>query len=354
MANKISNEHLKIVLTKSKRFRTLDTLIVMVDLAKQITINNLKENSIFIIPSHNSAYSLWNEIDRKYKGIINSTTLRECLKELMELKIVEYNEEYDGFELMNMKKMIEKKGVGYTNIRSLFFEKTFLQMPFSSKKIFLYFLSLLDNKKSSKIFKNKYKSDIFVNLNKYKKKFNKEELNIMNIFQTENVYYVKEVLDKTLLMYPDLFISNTKKLRLDNYGKEKGKIQGVCTDLTYFFDINNDIKNNSYNLEKEYNILSNRYKTLSEKINTISKSKGINLSQIIKISLIRKLYRYLPFAQDSVINTVVNRISKSFSGYKAILNINAFIQFLINEKFEYRNAFSYRLPFERGWKDNII
>lgn len=354
MASKLSNEHLKIVLTKSNRYRTIDTLILISDLTKQIRIGNDRSDTLFIVPSHNSAYSLWQEINTKHPKIINSTTFRDCLNELKDLNIIKYNFEHNGYELIEMKKMIQKRGVGYTQIKDVFFEKTFLDMSFSTKKLFIYLLHLLDNKKSAKVFKNKYKSDVFLNLNKYKKKFDKNELNIMNIFKTKNVYYAKEILDNLLLTYPDIFISNIEKLRIENYGKVKGNAQGLSVDLTYFFDINESIKDNEYSLQEEFEKLSTKYNKLNNKIESISENSRISIPFEIKISLLRKLYRYLPFVQESIINTVIKRIDYSLSGKKPILNINAFVQYLINEKFEHRTSFSYRKAFERGWIDNIV
>lgn len=349
---KINNNHLNIILNKSKKYRTIDVLIYLSDLTKQFRVGNMRSETLFIVPSHNSAYSLWEEVNRKHPNIINSTTFRECLNELKELNIVKYNSEYDGFELVDMNEMIKKRGCGYTEIRDFFFEDIFLNMNFSCKKMLIFLIHLLDKKQFSKKFKKIYKTDINLNLNNYKKSFSKEELNIMNILKTKNVYYVKEVLDNLLLNYPDLFTSKTQSLREENYGKVKGKAQGVCVDLTYFFDINNCVKENNYDPKVEYEKLSKKYTTLVEKINEISSNKNISMNYQVKISLLRKLYRYLPYVQNSIINTIVNRLYKIETiGEKPILNIDAFIQYLINTKFKNKTTLSYRLSFQRGWVD---
>lgn len=332
MAKHISKNHTKNILLYSNRYRTLDLYIVLADMAEQILVDKANNTYKFIVPCHNNAHALWDNINIKYPQFINKTTCRDCLKDLSDLDIVKYNSELNGYELINMNDMLLKKGCGYIHIRDFFFTKTFTTMKFAEKKVLLFFLYTLDKKRVSGFFKDKFGVDIFQNLNNFTKSFNKEDLNIMNVLRTTDIYYVKSVLDKMLLTYPDLFINKSEEFRSANYNKTKGKSNGDHVLLTYFIDINTSIKDNTYNIDDEYNILSERYPLVHKNIEEVCALFKVSLDKLTKLNLLRRLYKHESYVHREIVTKVINRLDDvAINTHGSIRNIAAFIQHLVNK-----------------------
>lgn len=333
MAKHISKNHIKNILLNSNRYRTLDLLIVMADMATQVLVDKTNKDYKFIVPSHNNAHALWDNINIKYPEFINTTTCRDCLNELISLGIVEYNIELNGYELIDMNEMLSKKGCGYINIRDFFFTKAFTTMKFSQKKILLFFIYQLDQKKVSNIFKNKFGVDIYQNLNRFIKSHKNDDLNIMTVLRTNDVYYVKSVLDNMLLTYPDLFSDKSEESRQYNYNKIKGKCNGDLVLLTYYLDLNPSIKDNTYNIDEEYNSLCQRYSLVHKNIEEVCSECNIELDKLTKLNLLRRLYKHASYVHRNVTNTVIKRLTdvSTSKTYGGIRNIAAFIQHLVNK-----------------------
>lgn len=354
MAKHIYNDNLEKILIYSKHHRTIDLIIALVDISQQIKIGKGKTDYKFIIPCYNdSPHGLWNEVNEKFPNLINKTTTYDCVKELKELNILKYNEELNGFELIHMENMLKKKDKGYTDIRPFLFTTSFIKMPYVEKRALLYMLHLLDKKASSKIFKKDYGVDIVCNLNNYRKSFKKDELNWMTVCRTSNIYYVKRIFDSLATNYIDIIESKTSEFRENKYGKIKGISKGVCVDVIYFFNLKDNLKDKEYNEKEEVDLLSQRFPTLREKIDNECEKQKIFISNQSKLALLRRLYKFLPFAQENIIQKVVKRIGQSISlPNMNIFNIEAFVQHIVNTSYLIRKS-TKRKTYERGILDNL-
>lgn len=354
MANHIYNGILETILTKSKSHRTIDFIIALTDLAQQVKVGKERTDYKFIVPCYsNSPHGLWNEIDLKFPNLINKTTTYDCVKELKELNIIEYNEELNGFELLHMENMLKKKDKGYTDIRKFFFTDSFIKIPYVEKRALLYMLYLLDKKKSSRIFKRDYGVDIICNLNNYRKSFKEDELNWMTVCRTSNIYYVKKIFDSLCTNYLDIIESKTKEFRIAKYGKETGIARGICLDVIYFFNIKSNLKDKNYNESEEVENLSKRFPKVNELINDICKKEEISINIQSKLALLRRVYKFLPYAQENIIKKVVKRIGLSITDpQNRIRNIEAFVQHIVNTSSFIRHA-TYHKPYERGILEDL-
>lgn len=355
MAKHIYNDILEKILTKTKHHRTIDLVFALIDLSKQIKTGKEKTNYKFIVPCFNdSPHSLWNEVDTKFPNLINKTTIYDCVKELKELEIIKFNNELEGYELINMEKMLNKKDKGYTDIRPFFFTKSFIKMPYIEKRALVYMLHLLDKKTSSKIFKNDYGVDIVCNLNNYRKSFNKNELNWMTVCRTSNIYYVKRIFNSLATNYLDIIESKTNEFRKIKYGKQKGISKGVCVDVIFFFNLKNNLKDKDYNEDLEIEILSEKFPDLRKIIDNTCEKQNVKISSQSKLALLRRLYKFLPFAQENIISKIVSRIEKSkHSRYLVIRNIEAFVQHIVNTNPLLKKSTNTK-PYERGILDIVI
>lgn len=355
MAKHIYNGTLEILLTKSNHHRNIDLMLALVDLSSQVKIGKGKTDCKFIVPCYNdAAHGIWNEVNLKYPNFINKATVNDCVKELKELGLIAYNNELNGFEIINMEKMLAKKDKGYTDIRQFFFNESFTKIPFAEKRALLYMIHLMDKKRMSKKFKINYGVDIVCNLNNYRKSYPTDELNWMTICNTNNIYYVKRILDSLSKNYPDLVTSRTNEMRLEKYGKHKGISKGVCVDVIYFFDLSDTIKGIEYNLSEEFNRLSKSFPNLLNKIDELVSKSEITLTLFDKIALLRRLNRFLPFAQTNLINLVINRIEYGFNNENPIRNIEAFIQHIVNTNSQFKYAYvGKNTPYLRGNVDLI-
>lgn len=356
MANKIYNGILEKLLMKCKHYRNIDLMFALVDLSIQVKD---KEGSYkFIVPCYrDSAHGIWNEVNLKYPNLINKTTVNDCVKELKELNIIKYNETENGFEIIDMGKMLDKRDKGYTTLRNFFFTDEFVKMPYVEKKVFIYMIHLMDKKGVAHVFKQDYGVDIICNLNNYRSNYNKEEMNWMTICNTENIYYVKRILDSLATNYSDILKSKTNKNRIEKYGKEKGIARGVCVDVIYFFNLKKCIKENTYNEEKELDSLIKKYPDLNDTILCAEKRNNIEFTIQQKIALLRRLFNLLPFAQNSIIEKVISRIKYSIeiNTKNHIRNIEAFVQYLLNKSPKLKYArIDKKEKYSRGVTDNIL
>lgn len=350
MAKHIYNGTLEILLTKSKHHRNIDLMFALIDLSQQIKVGKSKNEYKFIVPCYNdAAHGIWNEVNLRFPNLINKTTVNDCVKELKELNLIKYNNEFNGFEIVDMEKMLIKKDKGYTDIRQFFFNDTFIKIPFAEKRALVYMIHLLDKKKVSKKFKLDFGTDIVCNLNNYRKSFSTEELNWMTVCNTTNIYYVKRILDSLSKNYPDIIESKTSECRMNKYGKIKGIAKGLCVDVIYFFNIKENIKTNEYNEFVELEMLSKRFPELLNKINEVVDKSDITLTIYDKIALLRRLNRFLPFAQMNLIQTIIRRMKFAIENSNPIRNIEAYVQYLVSNNRQYKYACEgNNLPYQRG------
>lgn len=355
MAKHIYNKTLEIILKKANHHRTIDFMFALIDLSKQIKVGKEKTDYKFIVPCHlDSPHSLWNEVNTKFPNLINKTTTYDCVRELKRLNIIKFNYELEGFEIIDMERMLKKRDKGYTNIRPFFFTNSFIKMPYIEKRALVYMLHLLDKKTSSKVFKNDYGVDIVCNLNNYRKSFNGEELNWMTVCRTSNIYYVKRIFDSLATNYLDIIESKTNEYRKLKYGKEKGISKGICLDVIFFFNLKDNLKNKDYEEDKEIEFLSEKFPDLRKIIENTCEKENIKINNQSKLALLRRLYKFLPFAQENIIRKIVIRIEKArHSRYYKIRNIEAFVQHIVNTNPLLKKSTNTKL-YQRGILDIIL
>ena len=349
MANKMYNGILETILLKCEHHKSIDFFIAITSLANQIHIkpsttydengNKRKTEYIFIVPCvNNTVHCLWTEMDSIFPKLMNKTTIYKCVEEFIELGIIKYNVQYNGFQIMDMEKMVVKKDKGFTKIRDFFFTDTFLNIPFAEKRIIMYIAYSSGKTSVSQRFKKEYGADVVVNLNNCKSEQNQNVLNWLSVCRTDNVFYARKLISSLLTNYVDLFEDITLKLRKNKFEKIKGisyqiisgKTTGVNVSNLFFFDLNKNIKEQDYVEEKECELLANRFPSLNEKIDTIFGQHDIKAVISTKIAILRRLNRFFPYLQDLIIGKIAKRLCLFFENEELpIRSMDGFIAHML-------------------------
>lgn len=343
MANKMYNKTLETVLMKCEHHKSLDFFIAITSLARQVFIKpdtkydqngkKRKTKYIFVVPcANNTVHCLWSELNHAFPNLINKTTIYKCVEEFIELGILQYNPQYGGFQIVDMEKMLQKKDKGFTTLRSFYFTDTFIKMPFAEKRVIMYITTLADKTNVAKKFKNDNGSDIVINLTNDNNTTNKDDINWINLCRTNDIYYVRKVINSILTNYPDIIEDVTMELRKKKYGKTKGIApKGIHVLSVFFFNIHDNIKNKEYIEEDQCLLFEKQFPELKEKIETNFAKQGWTAGVSTKIALFRRLNKLIPFLQELVINKLIDRLALFYANQELpIRNINGFIQHIIN------------------------
>ncbi|MGL5244112.1 MAG: hypothetical protein ACRC7R_02875, partial [Sarcina sp.] len=146
MATKMYNSHLSTIINKCKQYFILDVYIALVHIASEI-------DSLYLIQVFDDAKNALIKAVMKYINV-KRHTIKNCVDKLIDIDILTFNKEYNGWVLNHMENMHKektydehnpngsKKFTGYTKIRAFFLSEKFNNMKAREKRIVIYLAQL--------------------------------------------------------------------------------------------------------------------------------------------------------------------------------------------------------------------
>lgn len=252
MATKMYNSHIMELITKSKRYYTLDTYIYLVHIANQFKTKDSDLDDTtdykFFIQTGNIESAMQEETpvdslctDRKnlvslLKRYINveNITIYNALLELEALNILSFNQKYKAWELTGMSNMFsngfsEEENTGYTEMKDILLSETFFNSSLPEKRLWLI-LCHLKSSKSGRSFKSFNNTDFSINL--LKSNYWKSILN------TKCKYYAKYKINH--------FLKSNAEL-ISNLDIRSGSINGSEKECGFQFAFNIECLNQNCN-----------------------------------------------------------------------------------------------------------
>lgn len=198
MATKMSNHHLGTIFNKCREYYILDTYISLVHRAVE-----LKDDKFIIQTFDNSKPHLVSLVG----STVNATykTILGCITKLMDLDILRYDEELNGWIFTDMEYMVKPKEEvppekrhlcqGYTKIHRFFFTAEFQTMRSMEKRLLVYMAQLKDSKANAA-----YNGTFTANLNKS----SGGNSSWYKILKTRDKYYARKIISTMIKKYGDV------------------------------------------------------------------------------------------------------------------------------------------------------
>ena len=288
MATKLSNEHIEIIMSKSKSYNIFDTYIALAHISREVN------KKYYIQTFSNNKADIVNEV-KKYINV-SYKTIYNNIDELISLGILEYNYDFSSWTLVGMENMIKPKTSadedsinlkGFTKIRDFFFKSQFQNMKAREKRLVIFLAQLCDSKAA------KSYSEFKMNLFNPKSRW-------MDILKTKCKYYAKNTVEHMLNKYSDIFKDNSKELRNKDLAPKKVsrfKFSFKCNALK---ETNNT--DEQYELIEIYN--SKELNLIKEKADfaevTLNKKQIIHL--VRAISTLKQW-----FLKERVVQIIINK-----------------------------------------------
>lgn len=187
MATKMANGNLYNIVLKAKKYHTPDVFIALTYLSSQVKDINKKEHLILQTGTEKLA-ALVKTVENFTK--INRQTVANCINEIINLGLLEYNSTLSAWELLNSIDNMLKDG--YTLLHEILFSDFFKTLKLREKKLLMYMLHLSCSKNSTK-YKNVTGTDFIININNEDSMWNK--IVTSSKYRTA-VYFVKYTLEK--------------------------------------------------------------------------------------------------------------------------------------------------------------
>ena len=322
MATKISNNHLYKILNDAKKYYTPDVFLVLVNISTQVADTNGIDR--FIIQTGNDKKRTLIKVLCNFLSI-NRQTIVNCLNEIESLGLLEYNNNINAWELVEMVDFLKK---GYTPLNESLLSAEFTNLKLREKKLYLYMTHLKASKGSEK-FSSINEVDFVANLNEKNSMWRKI------LSKSSKPYYAKYSFQKFLTKMKNFIENKTEDIREKDFRPKE-----IKDKIFYFNAIKFKNSNNKYNeifeisYKNELAMIRSylRYNdvTLSiEKIYQIAHSIGTlsswQLKEYIARSIVKKyiaIQKYgtrediksLPAYIAAIIKTLINNYNEFIKG----------------------------------------
>lgn len=185
MANKMSQNHLRAVVMKSKRYKLLDVYYQIIKDCYEITDGDTKKYGIF--KQSESVYSISKDLYEKIPSIKSLTTVTTCFYDLIEMDILYYDEIRRCWIINEMEKMFEE---GYVKLRNIVFDRPYHTLSVMEKRVFTGIILIMSSEKYKKPKSKKIQMNILQNSDFWNE-----------LLPSENKYYLKKIVASVIGKY---------------------------------------------------------------------------------------------------------------------------------------------------------
>lgn len=335
MATKLNNEHIEIIMNKSKSYNIFDTYIALAHISREVNkkyyIQTFSDNKADIV----------NEV-KKYINV-SYKTIYNNIDELISLGILEYNNDLSSWTLVGMENMVKPKTStnedsinlkGFTRIRDFFFKPQFHNMKAREKRLVIFLAQLYDSKASRSY--SEFKMNLFNPTSRW-----------MDILKTKCKYYAKNTVEHMLNKYNDIFEDNSEELRNKDLAPKKVsrfKFSFKCNALK---EANNT--DEQYELIEMYN--GKELNLIKEKASfaevTLNKKQIIHL--VRAISTLKQW-----FLKERVVQIIINKyraiqVHKSREPINSLpAYVTAVVKAVFNEFSDFKNSHKHLSGYDVG------